>query len=170
MIRPSLSTLPLNTMFAVSTLKRNTHLDDDYIAFALDLHTAVWHADIDEDLHGKQPDESNLKSDEMKSLHKAMYGYRKAPALWHQRGVPILESTRCRFEGLCLLLVLGSSGKHVVLGRRRIVRGHLTVKEHVQCSVQAERDAPEKSETGGGSVRKDSSELSDEGTGSERVA
>ena len=42
-----------------------------------------------------EPDEwydAGLKEDEVWKLNKALYGYRKAPTLWHQQVVSVLES------------------------------------------------------------------------------
>ena len=36
--------------------------------------------------------DAGLKEDEVWRLNKALYGYRKAPKLWHQHFVSILES------------------------------------------------------------------------------
>ena len=45
-----------------------------------------------------EPDEwhdEGLKEDEVWELNKALYGYRKAPKLWHQHLVCVLESLNC---------------------------------------------------------------------------
>ena len=57
----------------------------------------VLHADVDQDLFAEppEPDEWNdagLKEDEVWRLNKALYGYRKAPKLWHHHLESILES------------------------------------------------------------------------------
>ena len=47
---PTPSTLSLETMLATSSHNRNNHPEDDYIAIAMDVHTAILHADIDQDM------------------------------------------------------------------------------------------------------------------------
>ena len=79
-------------MLATSSHDRNNQLEDDFVAIAIDVHTAFLHADIDEDLHARPPEESELNEDEVWKLHKALYGYRKAPKLWHQHVVTIFEN------------------------------------------------------------------------------
>ena len=79
-------------MLATSSHDRNNHPEDDYVAIAIDVHTAFLHADIDQDLYAEPPEESELNEDEVWILHKALYGYRKAPKLWHQHVVTIWES------------------------------------------------------------------------------
>ena len=59
--------------------------------------TAFLHADVDQDVFAEPPEpdewyDAGLKEDEVWRLNKALYGYRKAPKLWHQHFVSILES------------------------------------------------------------------------------
>ena len=84
MFAPTPSTLSLKTMLATSSHDPNNHPEDVYVAIAIDVHTAFLHADIDQDLYAEPPEESDLNEDEVWKLHKALYGYRKAPKLWHQ--------------------------------------------------------------------------------------
>ena len=79
-------------MLATSSHDRNNHPEDDYVAIAADVHTAFLHADVDQDLFAEPPEESELNEDEVWKLHKALYGYKKAPKLWHLHVVTILES------------------------------------------------------------------------------
>ena len=60
--------------------------------FAIDAHTALLHADIDQELFAQPPEKSELCEDEVWKLHKALYGYRKAPKLRHQHVGTLLES------------------------------------------------------------------------------
>ena len=60
-------------------------------------YTAFLHADVDQDLFAEPPEpdewyDAGLKEDEVWRLNRALYGYRKAPKLWHQHLVGILES------------------------------------------------------------------------------
>ena len=55
------------------------------------------HADVDPDLFAEPPEpdewfDAGLKEDEVRKLNKALHGYRKAPKLWHQHLVGVLES------------------------------------------------------------------------------
>ena len=50
----------LKTMLATSSHDRNNHPEDDYIAIAIDVHTAILHADIDQDMNAEPPEESEL--------------------------------------------------------------------------------------------------------------
>ena len=64
------------TPFIYTVLKtmlddRNNHLEDDYVAIAIDVHTAFLHADIDQDFYAEPPEESELNEDEVWKLHKA---------------------------------------------------------------------------------------------------
>ena len=77
-------------MLAASSHDRNNHSEEDYIAIVLDVHTAFLHADIDQDQYAEPPEE--LNEDEVWKLHKALYGYKKAPTLWHRHVVTILEN------------------------------------------------------------------------------
>ena len=84
--------LPLKTMLAVSSHDRNHQPKRDYTAIVIDVHTAFLHADIDQDLFAGPPDGSELREDEVWKLHKALYGYRKAPKPWHQHVVTLRGS------------------------------------------------------------------------------
>ena len=58
-------------------------------------YTAFLHADVDQDLFAEPPEpdewyDAGLKEDEVWRLNRALYGYRKAPTLWHQLFVGIL--------------------------------------------------------------------------------
>ena len=60
-------------------------------------YTAFLHAVVDQDLFAQPPEpdewyDAGLKEDEVWRLNRALYGYRKAPKLWHQHLVGILES------------------------------------------------------------------------------
>ena len=97
MFSPTPSKLSLKTMLAASSHDRNSHPGSDHITIAIDPHTAFLHADVDQDLFAEPPEtdewyDARLKEDEVCTLHKAFYGYRKAPKLWHQHLVSILES------------------------------------------------------------------------------
>ena len=87
-------------MLGASSHERNSDPESDHITIAIDVHTAFLHADVDQDVFAEptEPDEScdaGLKEDEVWRLNKALYGYRKAPKLWHQHLVSILESLNC---------------------------------------------------------------------------
>ena len=82
-------TLSLKTMLATSSQDRNNYPEEDFVAIAIDVHTAFLHADIDQDLYAEPPEESELNEDEVWKLHTALYGYREAPKLWHQHVVTI---------------------------------------------------------------------------------
>ena len=97
MFSPTPSTLSLKTMLAASSHNRNNDPESDHITIAIDVHTAFLHADVDQDLFAEppKPDEwydAGLNEDEVWRLNKALYGYRKAPKLWHQHLVSIVES------------------------------------------------------------------------------
>ena len=84
-------------MLAVNSHDRNNHPERDYITSAIGVHTAFLHADVDQELFAEPPEpdewyESELREDEVWKLQKALYGYRKAPKLWHQHVVSLLES------------------------------------------------------------------------------
>ena len=70
MCAPTPSTLSLKTMLATSSHDRNNHSEDDYVAIAIDVHTAFLRADFDQDLYAEQPEESELNEDEVWKLHK----------------------------------------------------------------------------------------------------
>ena len=88
MFAPTPSTLSL----ATSSHDRNNDPEYDYVAIAIDVHTAFLHADIDQDLYAEPQEESQLNEDEEWKLHKALCRYKKAPKLWHQHVVTILEN------------------------------------------------------------------------------
>ena len=96
MFSPTPSTLSLKTMLAASSHDRNSDPESDHITIAIDVHTGFLHADVDQDLFAEpDPDEwydAGLGGDEVWKLNKALYGYRKAPKLWHKHLVSILES------------------------------------------------------------------------------
>ena len=70
-------------MLAVSSQDRKNHPECDYIAMAINVHTAFLHADIDQEPFAEPPEESELCEDEVWKPHRALYGYRRAPKLWH---------------------------------------------------------------------------------------
>ena len=95
MFSPTPLTLSLKTMLAASS--HDSDLESDHITVAIDVHTAFLHADVDQDLVAEPPEpdewyDAGLKEDEVWKLNKALYGYRKAPKLWHQHLVSVLES------------------------------------------------------------------------------
>ena len=97
MFSPTPSTLSLKTMLAASSHDRNNHPESNHITVSIDVHTAFLHADVDQDLFAEPPEpdewyDAGLKEDEVWKLNKALYGYRKAPKLWHQHLVSVLES------------------------------------------------------------------------------
>ena len=92
MFVPTPSTRSLETVLATSSHDRNNHPEDDYVAIAIDVHTTFLRADMDQDLNAEPPEESELNEDEVWNLHRALYGYRKAPQLWRQHVVTILEN------------------------------------------------------------------------------
>ena len=92
MFAPTSSTMSLKIMLATNSHDRMNHPEDDYIAIAIYVHTALLHADIDQDLYAEPPEESELTEDEVRKLHKALHGYRKAPRRWHQHVVTVLGS------------------------------------------------------------------------------
>ena len=76
-------------MLAASSHDRNNDPESNHITVSIDVHTAFLHEEVDQDLFAEppEPDEWNdagLKEDEVWRLKEALYGYRKAPKLWHQ--------------------------------------------------------------------------------------
>ena len=58
----------------------------DHITVSIEVHTAFLHADVDQDLFAEPPEpdkwyDAGLKEDEVWTLNKALYGYRKAPKI-----------------------------------------------------------------------------------------
>ena len=97
MFSPTPSTLSLKTMLVASSHDRKKDPESNHITVSIYVHTALLHADVDQDLSAEpqEPDEwydAGLKEDEVWKLNKALYGYRKAPKLWHQQLVSVLES------------------------------------------------------------------------------
>ena len=97
MFSPTPSTLSLKTMLAASSRDRNNDSESNHITVSIDVHTAFLHADVDQDLFAEPPEpdewyDAGLKEDEVWKLNKALYGYRKAPKLWHKHVVSVLES------------------------------------------------------------------------------
>ena len=97
MFSPTHSTLSLKTMLAASSHDRNNDPESNHITVSIDVHTAFLHADVDQDLFAEPPEpaewyDAGLTEDEVWKLNKALYGYRKAPKLWHQHFVSVLES------------------------------------------------------------------------------
>ena len=84
-------------MLAASLHDRTNHAECDHITIAIDVHTAFLHADVDQELFAEPPEsdewyESELREADVWKLNKALCGYRKAPKLWHQHVVSLLES------------------------------------------------------------------------------
>ena len=82
--------MSLKTMQAASSHDRDNDPESDHSTIANDVHTAFLHADVDQKLFAEPPEpyewyDAGLKEDEVWRLNKAMYGYRKAPKLWHQQ-------------------------------------------------------------------------------------
>ena len=97
MFSPTPSTLSLKTMLAASSHDRNDDPESNHITVSIDVHTAFLHADVDQDLFAEPPEpdewyDAGLQADEVWKLNKALHGYRKAPKLWHQHLVSVLES------------------------------------------------------------------------------
>ena len=97
MFSPTPSTLSLKTMLAASSHDRNNDPESNHITVSIDVDTAFLHADVDQDLFAEPPEQdewydAGLKEDEVWKLNKALYGYRKAPKLWHKHLVSVLES------------------------------------------------------------------------------
>ena len=87
-------------MLVASSHDRNNDPESNHITVSTDVHTAFLHADVDQDLFTEPPEpdewyDAGLKEDEVWKLNKALYGYRKAPKLWHQHLVSVLESLNC---------------------------------------------------------------------------
>ena len=85
-------------MLAASSQDRNNHPECDHITIAIDVHTAFLHADVDQEFFAEPPESNDwydaaLREDEVWKL-KALYGSRKAPKLWHQHVVSLLESLK----------------------------------------------------------------------------
>ena len=100
MFSPTPSTLSMKTMLFASSHDRNSDPESDHITVAIDVHTAFLHADVDQDLFAEPPEpdewyDAGMKEDEVWKLNEALYGYRKAPKLWHQHLVSVLESLNC---------------------------------------------------------------------------
>ena len=71
--------------------------ESDHITIAIGVHTAFLLADVHQDMFAEPPEpdewyDAGLKEDEVWRLNKALYGYRKAPKLWHRHVVNIWES------------------------------------------------------------------------------
>ena len=101
MFSPTPSTLSLKTMLAASSYDGNNHPEREHITIAIDVHTAFLHADVDQELFAEPPEpdewyDAALRDDELWKLNKALYGYRRAPKLWHQHVVSVLESLNYR--------------------------------------------------------------------------
>ena len=83
-------------MLAGSSHDRNNDPESNHITVSIDVHTAFLHADVDQDLFAEPPEDewydARLKEDEVWKLNNALYGYRKAPQLWHQHLVSFQES------------------------------------------------------------------------------
>ena len=84
-------------MLAASSHDRKNDPESDHITVSIDVHTAFLHADVDQDLFAEPPEpdewyDAGLKEDDVWKLNKAQYGYCKAPKLWHQHLVSVLES------------------------------------------------------------------------------
>ena len=97
MFSPTPSTLSLKTMLAASSHDRNNDPESNHITVSIDVHTAFLHADVDQDLFAEPPEpdewyDAGLKEDKVWKLNKELYGYRKAPKLWHKHLVSVLES------------------------------------------------------------------------------
>ena len=97
MFSPTPLTLSLKSMLAASSHDRNNDPESNHITISIDVHTAFLHADVDQDLSAEPPEpdewyDAGLKEDEVWKLNKALYGYRKAPKLWHKHLVSVLES------------------------------------------------------------------------------
>ena len=78
-------------MLAVNSCDRNNHPECDYITIAIDAHTAFLHADTDQELFAEPPEACQNCAKAIK-LDKSLHGYRKAPKLWQQHVVSLLES------------------------------------------------------------------------------
>ena len=97
MFSPTPSTLSVKTMLAASSHDRNNDPESNHITVSIDVHTAFLHADVDQDLFAEPPEPrewyvAGLQEDEVWKLNKSLYGYRKAPKLWHQHLVSVLDS------------------------------------------------------------------------------
>ena len=97
MFSPTPPTLSLKTMLAASSHDRNNDPESNHIIVSIDVHTAYLHADVDQHLFAEPPEpdewyDAGLHEDEVWKLNKALYGHRKAPKLWHQHLVSVLES------------------------------------------------------------------------------
>ena len=77
-------------MLAVSSHDRNNRSESDYIAIAIDVHTAFLHVDIDQELFAEPPRES--EEEEGWKLQNASHRYRKARKLTHPHVLTLLES------------------------------------------------------------------------------
>ena len=96
MFSPTPSTLSLKTMLAASSNDRHNDPESNHITVSIDVHTGFLHADVGQDLFAEPPEPgewcgAGLK-EEVWKLNKALYGYRKAPKLWHKHLVNVLES------------------------------------------------------------------------------
>ena len=80
MFTPTPSTSSLKTMLDASSHDRNSDPESNHITVAIDVHTQ--HSCM----------RMSTKTCFAWKLNKALYGYRKAPKLWHQHLVSVLES------------------------------------------------------------------------------
>ena len=76
------------TLLAASSHDRNNDPESNYITVSI--------AVVDQDLFAETPEpvewyDAGPKEDEVWKLNKALYGNRKAPKLWHQHLVSVLE-------------------------------------------------------------------------------
>ena len=84
-------------LWAASSHDRNSDPESHHITIAIDVHTAFLHADVAQDLFAEPPEpdewhDAGLEEHEVWRLNKALYCCRKAPKLWHQHLLSILES------------------------------------------------------------------------------
>ena len=112
MFSPTPSTLSLKTMLAASSHDRNNDPESNHITVSIDVNTAFLHADVDQDLFAEPPEpdewyDAGLQEDEVWKLNKALYGYRKAPKLWHQHLVSVLESLMRRTQIFSFMSMTG---------------------------------------------------------------
>ena len=97
MFSPTPSTLSLKTMLAASSHDTNNDPESNHITVSIVVHTAFVHADVAQDLFAEPPESdewynAGLNEDEVWKMNKALYGDRKAPKLWHQHLLSVLES------------------------------------------------------------------------------
>ena len=97
MFSPTPSNVVSENDVGCELIRQNNDPESNHVTVSIYVHTAFLHADVDQDLFAEPPEpdewyDAGLKEDEVWKLNKALDGCRKAPKLWHQHLVRVLES------------------------------------------------------------------------------